>query len=161
MGLYSFLLVRYSCQLSAGVLHALLCLKVYSSCICVEKCTPHPPTPLPSLNPSPLLLSPFTLSFSRNILSLIFLRDCLLLFCFLFCFVFVYSDSSEPEWKRVVGKMLVSHESLRSGRGILYLTAVPHKCFHFSPGGLAPGPQSPIPSPYSNAGLGAGAACLK
>ena len=26
---YSFLLVRYSCPLSAGVLHALLCLKVY------------------------------------------------------------------------------------------------------------------------------------
>ena len=31
--LYSFLLVRYSCLLSAGVLHALLCLKVYSWCI--------------------------------------------------------------------------------------------------------------------------------
>ena len=28
--IYSFLLVRYSCLLSAGVLHALLCLKVYS-----------------------------------------------------------------------------------------------------------------------------------
>ena len=27
---YSFLLVRYSCLLSAGILHALLCLKVYS-----------------------------------------------------------------------------------------------------------------------------------
>ena len=27
--IYSFLLVRYSCSLSAGVLHALLCLKVY------------------------------------------------------------------------------------------------------------------------------------
>ena len=77
----------------------------------------------------------------------------LLFFFVLFCFVFVYSDSSEPEWKRVVGKMLVSHEGLRSGRGILYLTAVPHKCFHFSPGGPAPGPQSPIPSPDSNAGL--------
>ena len=32
----------------AHVLHALLCLKVYSWCICGEKCTPHPPTPLPS-----------------------------------------------------------------------------------------------------------------
>ena len=28
--IYSFLLVRYSCPLSAGVLHVLLCLKVYS-----------------------------------------------------------------------------------------------------------------------------------
>ena len=28
--IYSFLLVRYSCQLSAGVLQALLCLKMYS-----------------------------------------------------------------------------------------------------------------------------------
>ena len=28
--IYSFPLVRYSCWLSAGVLHALLCLKVYS-----------------------------------------------------------------------------------------------------------------------------------
>ena len=28
--IYSFPLVRYSCLLSAGVLHALLCLKVYS-----------------------------------------------------------------------------------------------------------------------------------
>ena len=28
--IYSFLLVRYSCLLSAGVLHALLCLKAYS-----------------------------------------------------------------------------------------------------------------------------------
>ena len=28
--IYSFLLVRYSCPLSVGVLHALLCLKVYS-----------------------------------------------------------------------------------------------------------------------------------
>ena len=30
--LYSFPLVRYSCQLSAGILHELLCLKVYSWC---------------------------------------------------------------------------------------------------------------------------------
>ena len=27
--MYSFLLLRYSCLLSAGILHALLCLKVY------------------------------------------------------------------------------------------------------------------------------------
>ena len=37
----------HSCPLSAGVLHALLCLKVYSWCICGERCTPHPATPLP------------------------------------------------------------------------------------------------------------------
>ena len=41
----SFPLVRYSCPLSAGVLHALLCLKVYSWCIHGERCTPCPPTP--------------------------------------------------------------------------------------------------------------------
>ena len=37
---YSFPLVWDSCPLSAGVLHALLCLKVYSSCIRGERCTP-------------------------------------------------------------------------------------------------------------------------
>ena len=42
------MLGRYSCLLSAGVLHALLCLEVYSFCIRGEQCTPHPPTPLPS-----------------------------------------------------------------------------------------------------------------
>ena len=41
---YSFPLVRYSCLLSAGVLHGLLCLKVYSWCIRGERCTPCPPT---------------------------------------------------------------------------------------------------------------------
>ena len=46
--IYSFPLVRYSCPLSAGVLYALLCLKVYSWCIRGERCTPRPATPLPS-----------------------------------------------------------------------------------------------------------------
>ena len=46
--IYSFPLVRYSCPLSAGVLHVLLCLRVYSLCNCGERCTPCPPTPLPS-----------------------------------------------------------------------------------------------------------------
>ena len=46
--IYSFPLVRYSYLLSAGVLHAFLCLKVYSWCICGERYTPCPPTPLPS-----------------------------------------------------------------------------------------------------------------
>ena len=45
---YSFLLVRYSSPLSAGVLHALLCLKVCSWYIHWERYTPCPPTPLPS-----------------------------------------------------------------------------------------------------------------
>ena len=49
--IYLFPLVRYSCLLSAGVLYALLCLKVYSWCICGERCTPCPPTPLPSCSP--------------------------------------------------------------------------------------------------------------
>ena len=46
--IFSFPLVRYSCLLPAGFLHALLCLKVYSWCICGERCIPHPPTPPPS-----------------------------------------------------------------------------------------------------------------
>ena len=46
--IYSFPLVRSSCLLSAGVLHALLCLKVYSWCIHGERCTPRPPTLPPS-----------------------------------------------------------------------------------------------------------------
>ena len=41
-------LVRYSCPLSAGILHALLCLKVYSWCIRGERCIPRPPAPTPS-----------------------------------------------------------------------------------------------------------------
>ena len=49
--IYSFLLVRYSCPLSAGILQALLCLKVHSWCICGERCTTHPTTP-PSCSPS-------------------------------------------------------------------------------------------------------------
>ena len=44
----SFLLIRYSCPLSASVLNVLLCLKVYSWCIHGERCTSHPPTPQPS-----------------------------------------------------------------------------------------------------------------
>ena len=43
--IYSFLLVRYSRPLSAGVL------KVYSWFIRGERCIPRPPTPLPSCNP--------------------------------------------------------------------------------------------------------------
>ena len=50
--IHSFPLVRYSCPLSAGVLHALLCLKVYSWCIHGETCIPCPPTPLPSCSPT-------------------------------------------------------------------------------------------------------------
>ena len=51
---YSFPVVRYPCLLSAGVLQALLCLKVYFWCICGGRCIPHPPTPPPSCSP-PLL----------------------------------------------------------------------------------------------------------
>ena len=46
--IYSFPLVRDSCSLSAGVLHALLCLKLYSWCIPGERCAPSPTTPPPS-----------------------------------------------------------------------------------------------------------------
>ena len=43
--IFSFPLIRYSCPLSAGILRALLCLKVYSWCIHGERCAPRPPTP--------------------------------------------------------------------------------------------------------------------
>ena len=46
--IYSFPLVKYSCLFSAGVLHALLCLKLYSWCTHEEWCTPWLPTPPPS-----------------------------------------------------------------------------------------------------------------
>ena len=46
--IYSFPLVRFSWLLSAGVLHALLCLKMYSWCIHGERGTPCPPTASPS-----------------------------------------------------------------------------------------------------------------
>jgi len=46
--IHSFPLVRHFCVLSAGVLHALLCLKVYSWCIHGERYIPCPTTPPPS-----------------------------------------------------------------------------------------------------------------
>ena len=46
--LSSFPLLRSSCPLLAGVLHALLSLKVDSWCVLGQRCTPRPPTPLPS-----------------------------------------------------------------------------------------------------------------
>ena len=46
--IYYFPLVRYSCPLSAVVLHALLCLKVYSWCASGERSTPRSPTLPPS-----------------------------------------------------------------------------------------------------------------
>ena len=58
--IYYFPLVRYSYPLSAGVLHALLCLKVYSWCIHGERCTPCRPTPLLSLNPQTFTFNYFS-----------------------------------------------------------------------------------------------------
>ena len=58
--IYSFPLVRCSFLLSAGVLYALLCLKVYSWCIHGKRCTPCPLTPLPSCSPAQFQ-SPFSL----------------------------------------------------------------------------------------------------
>jgi len=52
--IYSFPLVRYFCLLSAGVLCALLWLKVYSWCIHGERCTPSPPTPPSPCSPAVL-----------------------------------------------------------------------------------------------------------
>ena len=59
--IYSFSLVSYSHPLSAGVLHSLICLKVYSWCTHEERYTPCPPTPPPSCSPSESLSSPLTL----------------------------------------------------------------------------------------------------
>ena len=65
--IYSFPLIRYSCPLSAGVPHALLCLKVHNWCIHAQRCIPHSPTPPPSsyvldfaLLPSFLMSNPKT-----------------------------------------------------------------------------------------------------
>ena len=55
--IYSFPLVRYSCPLSAGFLHALLCLMVYSWCIHGERCTPCAPTPPSSCFLASLILN--------------------------------------------------------------------------------------------------------
>ena len=57
--IYSLPLVRYSCLLSAGVMHTLLCLQVYSWCIHGERCTSHPPTPPPSCSPRAFFKMPF------------------------------------------------------------------------------------------------------
>ena len=49
---YSFSVVRYSCLLSADVLHSLLCLKVYPWYIGGQRRPPCPPTPPPSCFPT-------------------------------------------------------------------------------------------------------------
>ena len=72
---YSFQLIRYSCPLLAGVLHAVLHLKVYSWCIRGERCTPCPHTPLPSC--SLLIINSLRQTF----------LTCLML-CFLWCWSF-------------------------------------------------------------------------
>ena len=64
---FSFPLVRYSCPLLAGVLDALLCLKVYSWCIHGEKCIPCPPTPLPSCSRPPTHLFKFQINSSTHL----------------------------------------------------------------------------------------------
>ena len=69
--IYSFPLVRYSCLLLAGVLHALLCLKVYSWCIHGERCFSRPPTPLPSCSPT------LSCSFLFQLIFVCFLISCL------------------------------------------------------------------------------------
>ena len=48
---------QVSCMLSAGVLHALLCLRVYSWCTRGERCTPRAPTAPPSCSTSNFLKS--------------------------------------------------------------------------------------------------------
>ena len=55
-----FSVVGFSCTLLAGVLHALLFLKVCSWCIHGERCTPCPPTPPPSCSQLHHLSCPYT-----------------------------------------------------------------------------------------------------
>ena len=62
--IYSFPLVGYSSLPSAGVLRALMYLKVYSWCVRRERGTHHPPTPPQSCS-LPLLC--FTFAFSDDI----------------------------------------------------------------------------------------------
>ena len=64
---YSFPLVRYSCPLTVGILHALLCLKVYFWCIHGERCTPHLSTPLPSCSLHSFLLLFSAIVYSRRL----------------------------------------------------------------------------------------------
>ena len=79
--IYLFPLVRYSCLLSAGVLYALLCLKVYSWCIQGERYTPRPPTSPPSCSPGCLLS---------------FWLDFLFVFLLLSCMCYLYSLEIKP-----------------------------------------------------------------
>ena len=55
------------CRRSA-VLHALLCLEVYSWCIHGERCTPHPPTPSPSCFPGLVIFLSLSCKISWHIL---------------------------------------------------------------------------------------------
>ena len=75
--IYSFPLVRYSCLLSAGVLHALLCRKVYSWCIRGETYTPCQPTPLPSC------------SSKVKFFKILFLFLDIGIYCYILCFLYV------------------------------------------------------------------------
>ena len=84
--IYSFPLVRHSPLLSAGVLHALLCLKVYSWCICDERYIPCPPTPPPSC-------SPLTFFFKGNHISSVLLKVKL-----------KYNSQNEPNFKNIKDK---------------------------------------------------------
>ena len=77
--IHSFLLVRYSFVLSAGVLHAHLCLKVYSWCIRGERCTPCPTTPVRSSS----IISFYNLLLSLGYLLKFWLKSSLLSNCFI------------------------------------------------------------------------------
>ena len=55
-----YILFCWSASPVHSALHALLCLKVYSWCIHGGRCTPHPPTPLPSCSPVPVLVIGFS-----------------------------------------------------------------------------------------------------
>ena len=69
VSIYSFPLVKDSCQLSASALWDPLHLKMYSWCICGERSTPYPPVPPPSCHH-------WDLSFQTEVFNVIFCNHC-------------------------------------------------------------------------------------
>ena len=70
--IYSFPLVKYSCLLSVGVLHVLLCLKVYSWCIHGERSTSAYSSAI-LFSSKPVFYSPISTSSRDSLVRLLFL----------------------------------------------------------------------------------------
>ena len=92
--IYSFLLVRNSCPLSAGVLHALLGLMVYSWGEERETCTPCLSTP-PLSSKLWVLTKKFLMQLLGVEKNIQFLRKCISSFCFI---VFTGLEADNKHW---------------------------------------------------------------